>query len=375
MGKDPESLTRIGIVGCGNVLGAYVELIAQLRAKGLAECVAACGRAHQRDRVVRDFGIPRFTTEAREVMEARDVDLVVILTSMPSHGALVLEALTAGKHVLVEKPLAVTLDEAKRVIEAAKKSPGLLACAPFTVLSPTFQAIASRIQRGDVGKVVSARARYGWAGPDWAEWFYRPGGGAIFDLGVYSLTSLTGLLGPVTRVSAMAGAAIPEREVAGKRMKLEIEDNAHVTLDFGGAVLATVTTGFTIQQYRSPAIELYGIDGTIQMLGDDWDPDGYEIWMNSAAAWHLHRESDPNWPWTDGLRHLIECVRTGSKLLVTPEHAYHVLEVMLAAQASAREGRVKELVSTFTPLVFGEAERQESLHRAHDRTTRREERH
>src|SRR5437667_280948 len=86
---------------------------------------------------------------------------------------------------------------------------------------------------GDIGKPCSARARYGWAGPSWSEWFYKPGGGCLFDLGVYCITSLTGLLGPAKRVQAMTGIAIPEREINGRKIQVQAEDNAQVLLDFG----------------------------------------------------------------------------------------------------------------------------------------------
>ena len=66
-------------------------------------------------------------------------------------------------------------------------------------------------------------------------------------------------------------------------MTVQAEDNAHVLIDFGDARFASVTTGFTMQQYRSPAIELYGSDGVLQLLGDDWAPDGYELWRNSSG--------------------------------------------------------------------------------------------
>ena len=90
---------------------------------------------------------------------------------------------------------------------------------PF-YLSPTFQTLARRIRNGGIGKPCSARARYGWAGPDWSEWFYQPGGGCLFDLGVYCLTSLTGLLGPAKRVMAMTGVAVPEREINGRQVRV-----------------------------------------------------------------------------------------------------------------------------------------------------------
>ena len=74
------------------------------------------------------------------------------------------------------------------------------------------------------------------------------------------------------RVTAMAGVAIPERVVEGETMRVQAEDNAHVLIDFGDARFASVTTGFTMQRYRSPAIELYGSEGVLQLLGDDWAP-------------------------------------------------------------------------------------------------------
>ena len=162
-------------------------------------------------------------------------------------------ALRADKHVLVEKPLATNLREGRELVALARRSPGLLMCAPFTVLSPTFRIIGERLRRGDIGRVVSARGRYGWAGPDWTDWFYKPGGGALFDLGVYLITTLTGWLGPVRRVSAMAGIAIRERVVRRRRIRVEAEDNMQILLDFGGNCFASLTTGFTIQQYQARA--------------------------------------------------------------------------------------------------------------------------
>jgi predicted dehydrogenase len=250
--------------------------------------------------------------------------------------------------VLVEKPMSVNLAEAAQLVELAKKSPGYLVCAPHVILSPTFRIMWQRIKRGDIGKVLTARANYGHGGPSWGPWFYRRGGGAIFDLGVYNITSLTGFIGPAKRVMAMTGVAIPERVVDGQLMKVEAEDNAHILIDFGESVFAVVTTGFTMQEYRCPAIELYGSEGTIQMLGDDWDPEGYELWQNKVGAWQLFAETDPNWPWTDGLRHMVECIQQQVKPLITPEHAYHVLEIMLKAQQSGEDGQTKLIESSFT---------------------------
>jgi predicted dehydrogenase len=205
----------------------------------------------------------------------------------------------------------------------------------------------ARVRAGEIGRLLTARARYGWAGPDWGRWFYEPGGGALLDLGVYNVTSLCGFFGPARRVTAMAGVAISERVVDGERIAVHADDNAHVLIDFGDARFAVVTTGFTMQRYRSPALELYGSHGVLQMLGDDWAPAGYELWRNDAGAWALHEESEPAWPWTDGLRHLVECIETGTAPMTRPEHAYHALEIMLAAQAAGADGQARAISSPF----------------------------
>ena len=108
--------------------------------------------------------------------------------------------------------------------------------------------------------------------------------------------------------------------------------------------------------------------GTIQMLGDDWAPEGYELWQNSVGAWQKYYETDPHWQWTEGLRHLVECIQKGEQPAVTAEHAFHVLEIMLAAQASGRTGQAQNIESTFSPdKRKTTALHVEPGHRIHDR--------
>jgi len=314
--------------------------------------------------------VPAFTTHPATLLDSDQVDAVLVLTSMPEHGRLAIQALQAGKHVLVEKPMAVSLEEAQSLLQAARISQGLLVCAPFVMLSPTYRTIWARLQHADIGRVLSARARYGHSGPTWGSWYYR-NGGAIFDLAPYNLTSLTGLLGPARRVQAMTGTAIPERIVDGVPTRSTVEDNAHILIDFGDATFAVVTAGFTMQQYRCPALELYGSSGTLQMMGDDWDPEGYELFQNSVGAWQIYKETDPGWLWTDGLRHLVECVHNKSKPLITPEQAYHVLEIMVKARQSGQDGREKMIESSFPAPQLEAPLEGEPVHLVHDRTHQR----
>lgn len=359
---------RLGVVGCGSVFWTpYMSVIERLRGQGRVEVTAVYDVDRgKREAAAERLGLPSDLPSDTAVVEHPDVDAVLVLTSMPEHARLTEAALRAGKHVLVEKPMATTLQDAEALLALAAESPGTLVCAPHILLSPTYRAIHARVRAGELGTLLSARARYGWAGPDWGRWFYEPGGGALFDLGVYNVTSLCGFFGPAKRVTAMTGIAIPERIVDGEPMQVQAEDNAHVLLDFGEGRLAVVTTGFTMQKYRSPAIELYGSDGVAQLLGDDWAPEGWELWRNDVGAWQLHGETDPTWPWTDGLRHLVECIETGAEPVTRPEHAYHALEIMLAAQAAGRDGQAREIRSDFPAPELDRLPEPGGAHRVHD---------
>jgi len=363
----------LGIAGCGSVARAYAETIRGLQAEGKARAVACCdalpGRAEE---YAAQYGVLRAVADFQALLALDDVEAVLIFTPNKHHFPMASAALAAGKHVMVEKPMATTIADARALAQLARASRGLLVCAPFAILSRTFQIISERIARGDIGEVYAARALYGWAGPDWAEWFYQPGGGALFDLGVYDITALTGLLGPAKRVTAMTGICVPERTVRGRPMKVEAPDSIHLILDFGDSLFASLVTGFTIQRQRCAALEIYGEEGVVQMLGHTWAPNGYELWQNSAGCWQVFDETQPGYRWTDGLEHMIECIRGGDKPVVTPEHALHVTEIMIHALESGEAGRALDLETTFEPAYFGEQKRLRPPHRIHDPARREE---
>ena len=343
---------RIGVIGMGSVSESYIPHVRRLPLEGVpCEIVVACDlRASQKARA-EAHQIADFTMDPAEVIGRADVDLVMILTAMPSHGPLALAALKAGKHVLLEKPMSIDLAEAREMLELSRTSAGNLVCAPHVTLSPVYREIAQCIANGEIGRPLSARGLYGWAGPDWASWFYEPGGGPMFDLGVYNVTTLTGLLGPAKRVVALGTTALPQRMIGDRKIKVEIEDNVHLLLEFDGGCIASIATGFTMQKYRTPGIEIYGSEGTVQMIGEDWGPQGYELWRNDRACWEVH-ELGGGWRWTDGIRDLIQSAQEGRKPVNPPDHAFHVLEVMSKCHESILTGRAIDIASTFIPLVF-----------------------
>ncbi len=347
MTKQPP--VRVGIVGCGYVMhGTYMPELQKLQMQGKAEVVIACDLDETKRHSIRDrFGIENFTTDHQEVAESEDVDLVLVITAGPTHFEPARAALEAGKNVLVEKPMATSLEDGAVLVELAKQGPGFLVAAPHVLLSPTYRIMWNRIKNGDIGQVRSARALYGQAGLNWTDWYYMKGAGALIDLGVYNLVSLTGIFGPAKRVFATMGIA-DDYPVNDEMVTPTADDNTHVLLDFGQAVFAAVTTGYTLQKYRCPALEIYGNTGTIQMMGNDWKPVGYELWQNEVGAWQVFAETAPQWHWNDGLRHLVECIQQDQEPIIQPEHAYHVLEIMLKAQESGATGRAIELESTFT---------------------------
>jgi predicted dehydrogenase len=346
----PASPVGIGVIGCGSVLfGPYRPEIQDLTAAGTARIVVACDVRPDLEAAVRaDFGVERFTTRPADVLAAADVDAVMVLTPPAGHAALATAALEAGKHVLVEKPMALDLESARRMVDAARSADRRLVCAPFVTLSATHRRIAGLVDAGTIGRILSVRASAGTAGPSWGRWFYEePGGGPLFDLGVYSLTAIIDLVGPVRRVTAVSGIAVPERIVDGEPMRPTVADNFQVALDFGSGTLGLLTTGFTMASLRTPAFELFGSEGTVQMLGADWEPAGFDLWRNAVGAWELVPESDPGWNYAAGLRHLVEHLVDGAPVAMSPELALHVLEVMLLAAEAGRDGMTRTLTTTF----------------------------
>jgi predicted dehydrogenase len=88
------------------------------------------------------------------------------------------------------------------------------------------------------------------------------------------------------------------------------------------------------------------------MLGNDFAPDGYELWKNDVGMWQSSERMDQRWYWTDGLNHLVDCIQRNIRPAITPEQGYHVLEIMIKAHESGHDGQARPIESSFTPHVW-----------------------
>jgi predicted dehydrogenase len=222
--------------------------------------------------------------------------------------------------------------------------------------------MAKAIAEGKLGRVSAAHASYGHLGPGWSAFFYEAGGGSMPDLGVYNLTTLTGLLGPARSVVAMTSVVTPEREVEDKgRIAVAAEDNAMVLIDHGQGRLSHVQCGFNYFEPREHdatsqahhTISITGTAGSMSLAGYDWAPHGVDLATRGRPAFARHAADAKGYVWQQGASLAAECLATGKEPPFTPEHALHVVEIMNAARASQETGRRIEIRSTFPRPTIG----------------------
>jgi predicted dehydrogenase len=128
--------------------------------------------------------------------------------------------------------------------------------------------------------------------------------------------------------------AAAETRAGPVRRGADPADVIHLTIRHGQGALSSVIAGWEIHGYRRPALELYGSEGTANLLGDDWDPRGYQLYRAEERAWREVDAVDPTWLWTDGLRELVEAVREDRDPVANLEQDLHLLEVLDAARRS-----------------------------------------
>lgn len=353
------SRIRTGVIGCGSVSNSYLPVLTQCP---YVEVVSLCDIRPERARKQAErFKIAHHYPHIDRMLASEPFDFLIDLTDMQEHEHLNRQALEAGKHVWSEKPIANSLAAGQKLLRTARARKLRLWGAPITVQSPQFAFMAKTLAQGALGRVAAAHADYGHEGPDWSAFFYQKGGGSMPDLMVYNLTSLTGLLGPAKHVTAMLSIVTPERDITeAGRIPVTEEDNAMLLLDHGHGVISHVQSGFN---YFNPhghdgsgeqrhTMTIVGSSGFMGLVGYDWAPQGVDVATRQQPNLERHATDAKGYIWQQGAALAAECLATGRELLVTPEQALHVLEIITGARESQQTGKRIALTSTFRwPMV------------------------
>lgn len=355
----PARRIRTGVIGCGSVSNSYLPVLSR---SPHVELVSLCDiRPERARRQAREFSVPHTYPDIGAMLAGEPFEFLVNLTDMQEHEALNRQALEAGRHVWSEKPLANSLSAGEDLLRLARERRLQFWGAPITVESPQFAFMARQLAEGRLGRVAAGHAHYGHEGPGWSAFFYEKGGGSLPDLAVYSLTTLTGLLGPARHVTALLSIITPARTVEDKgQIKVEAEDNAMVLLDHGQGVLSHVQSGFNYfnphghdgRRERRHTLSVVGTAGYMGLVGYDWAPHGVELATAESPDLVLQAADPAGYLWQNGAALAAAALAGGPALKVTPEHALHVLEIITAARESQQSGRRIALHSTFSwPLA------------------------
>ena len=351
---------RVAVIGCGNVSGSYFPTLV---ASPHVELVACCDIVPERaEKAAKKHKVPAFFPNIDALLAGPEFDLLVNLTDIQQHHQVNHKALSASRHVWSEKPLGITHVQARELVELAASRNVQLLGSPTVVASPQFAFMARTVREGKLGKVAAAHACYGHLGPSWSSFFYDKDGGTLFDLGVYSITTLTGLLGPAKAVVAMTGIVTPTREIQGKgRIQVAAEDNAMVILDHGDGVLSHIQSGFNYFSAREHedtesthhTLSVVGTKGSMHLAGYDWGPHGVDLATADSGGRLQRFAAEPgDYQWQYGAAKMAEFLATGVRPRFTVAHAAHVAEIIAGAHQSQATGMRIALTSTFDPVVL-----------------------
>jgi predicted dehydrogenase len=362
----------VGLLGCGDVSDIYFQNCARFDALSIVACASL--HVEKARAKAAQYSIPRACT-VDELIHAPDVDAILNLTSPQVHAELNLAALSAGKHVYTEKPLASNLADGGKILDLARSRGLRVGSAPDTFLGARLQACRRALDSGLIGEPIAASAFVVSPGHEWhhpnPDFFYKPGAGPVLDIGPYSLTALVALLGPVKRVSGFSRRTFPQRTIQslprrGERVQVEVATHVAGTLEFLNGAIATLVASFDIWDSELPRIEIYGTAGTLCIR--DVDPiQGPNIFGGQVL---VRTKETSRWrgiPRPVGLEHwallpvgsaysensrglgladMAYGIRRNRPHRASGDLAFHVLEVSLGLLRAAEDGTSAEIGST-----------------------------
>lgn len=347
---------RVGVVGCGAICHQYFK---HGRLYDVLDFVACADLDRARaEAVAAQYGVPR-VLEVDELLRDPAIDAVLNLTIPKAHAPIALRAIEAGKHHYAEKPLGISREEGRAILDAARARGVRVGCAPDTFLGAGHQTARKLIDQGAIGRPLVATAFMMSRGHEtWhpnPEFFYEPGGGPMLDMGPYYLTALINMLGPITEVTGMAGIMIPRRTIThgdgqggrgpkyGKTIDVQIPDHVTGTMRFSGGAIGTIITSFaaafSVHDARHP-ITIHGDAGTLRVP----DPNHFD------GSVLLRRLNDEDWTEVApthtpglgraaGLADLARAISAGRPHRASGELAFNVLDAMIGFLDSSEQHR------------------------------------
>ncbi len=343
---------RIGAIGTGKISGQYFDSLTRLPNLRLV-AVADALEQTAKD-VAAAQGVQAMSME--DMLASDEIDAVLNLTTPQAHTPITLAALQAGKHVYLEKPFATSIADAQKTVEVANELGLRVGSAPDTVLGTGIQTARALIDDGSIGAPVGATAFMLGAGHEsWhpnPAFYYEPGGGPLLDMGVYYLTALVTLLGPITHVSAMASRARDERVIpegaprAGEVLPVHVDTFVSATLRHANGAISTLVVSFDVVASEVPRIEVYGATGALSVPDPNtFDGEvrlGHKRVFEAVEPMAGYRNAGRGY----GLADMARAIVDGGPHRQSAELGYHVHEVMERIDESAKSGAVLELTST-----------------------------
>lgn len=261
----------VGVIGCGNISDIYLKNITKMFKNVELICIADLdtGKAAAQ---AEKYETKAVTTEALLADEA--VEIVLNITTPKSHRKVCEMALNAGKHVYVEKPLSLTVEDGQFLVDLAKEKGLYIGGAPDTFLGAGIQTCRKLIEDGWIGDIVGANAFLLCHGHEsWhpsPEFYYEVGGGPMYDMGPYYITALVALLGEIETVAGMTKKGFETRTITsepkfGKVIEVEVPTHLTSLLRFRNGAIGQLTTSFDVWKAEVPKIEIYGTKGSISV--------------------------------------------------------------------------------------------------------------
>ncbi|MGR6919812.1 Gfo/Idh/MocA family protein [[Actinomadura] parvosata] len=343
----------VAVVGCGNISDAYLSNLTAFPDLSVVFCADLdIERAKAQ---AAEYGVPGAGTVAQAIADP-EVELVVNLTNPAAHAPIATEAITAGKHVWIEKPLALDTEAGRNLLDAADAAGVLVGCAPDTVLGAGLQTTRRLIEAGAIGTPLTALALLQDPGPDrWhpdPAFLFQRGAGPLYDMGPYYLTALATLFGPAESVAALGRRSHDRRVIgagplAGGSFDVEVPTHVAALINYAGGQAATLVMSFDSPLRRGGFVEITGTEATFATPDPNCFDGDVRVRTADADDWAVIPATGADQGRGLGVLDLARAIRIGGRPRASGELALHVLDVMEAITASADTGSFMPVRTTF----------------------------